>query len=76
MASWVRRWLEGQLGPEHETLLDVMAEVREELQADGVRTESLDWQSAVDSGTLERIRQGHIREAKERLQACLLSSSG
>ena len=40
-----------------------------------VATESLDWQSAVDSGTLELIRQGHVHEAKERLQACLLSSS-
>ena len=40
-----------------------------------VATESLDWQSAVDSGTLELIRKGHVREAKERLEACLLSSS-
>ena len=76
MASWVKRWLDGQLGPEHETLLEVLAEVREELRADGVSTESLDWRSAVDSGTLELIRQDHVREAKERLQACLLSSSG
>jgi len=76
MASWVRRWLDDQLGPEHEALLEVLVEVREELRAEGVSTESLDWRSAVDSGTLELIRQGHVREAKERLQACLLSSSG
>lgn len=76
MASWVRRWIEDQLGPEHEALLDLLADVRDELRAAGTPTEPLDWQSAVDSGTLELIRQGHIREAKERLQACLLSSSG
>jgi precorrin-2 dehydrogenase/sirohydrochlorin ferrochelatase len=76
MASWVRRWLEDELGPQHERLLEVLADVREQLRADGIATESLDWQSAVDSGTLELIHQGHIREAKERLQACLLSSSG
>ena len=76
MVSSVKRWLDDQLGPEHETLLEVSAEVREELRADGVSTESLDWRSAVDSGTLELIRQDHVREAKERLQACLLSSSG
>lgn len=76
MASWLRRWLDAQLGPEHDALFQMLAEVREELRADGVGTESLDWQSAVDSGTLELIRQGHIHEAKERLQACLSSSSG
>jgi hypothetical protein len=50
------------------------AEVSGHLRADGVTTGSLDWRSAVDSGTLETIRQGHVREAKERLQACLSSS--
>jgi precorrin-2 dehydrogenase/sirohydrochlorin ferrochelatase len=75
MASWVRRWLDDLIGPEHEILLELLAEVREDLQAAGISTESLDWQSALDSGTLELIRQDHVREAKERLQACLLSSS-
>lgn len=75
MAAWVRRWLDEQLGPEHEALLEVLADVREELRADGIRTESLDWRSAVDSGTLELIQEGRVREAKERLLACLSSSS-
>ena len=73
MASWLRRWLEEQLGPEHDTLLAVLAEVRAGMTADGISTEHLDWQSAVDSGTLELIQKGRVREAKERLQACLLS---
>lgn len=75
MSSWVRRWIESELGPEHEQLLEVLSEVREELRSQGTPTEGLDWQGAVDSGTLDLIRQGHLDQAKERLQACLSSSS-
>ena len=38
-------------------------------------TEGLDWQQALDSGMLDLIREGRLAEAKERLQACLSSSS-
>jgi siroheme synthase-like protein len=34
-----------------------------------------DWRCAVDSGMLEAIRAGQLAEAKERLEACLSSSS-
>ena len=38
-------------------------------------TEHPGWKRALDSGMLELIREGHLAEAKERLQACLSSSS-
>jgi siroheme synthase-like protein len=75
LASWVRRRLEEQLGPEYEALLGVVTEVRDELRSRGVATEGLAWQEAIDSGMLELVREGHLAEAKERLQACLSSSS-
>jgi siroheme synthase-like protein len=34
-----------------------------------------DWRCAVDSGMLDAIRAGQLAEAKERLEACLSSSS-
>ena len=43
--------------------------------AEGQATEGLDWQRALDSGMLDLIREGNLAEAKERLQACLSSSS-
>jgi len=52
-----------------------VAETRAELKADGIATEGLAWQEALDSGMLELVREGHLAEAKERLQACLSSSS-
>jgi precorrin-2 dehydrogenase/sirohydrochlorin ferrochelatase len=74
-ASWLRRRLEAELGPEYDTLLDLLAEVRADLRAKGIPTEGPGWNRALDSGMLELIREGHLAEAKERLQACLSSSS-
>jgi siroheme synthase-like protein len=75
VASWIRRRLDEQLGPEYEALLGVVSEVRVELRSQGVPTEGLAWQEAIDSGMLELVREGHLAEAKERLKACLSSSS-
>ncbi len=76
VATWLRGRLEAELGPEYEALLRLVAETRAELKADGIATEGLAWQEALDSGMLELVREGHLAEAKERLQACLSSSSG
>jgi precorrin-2 dehydrogenase/sirohydrochlorin ferrochelatase len=77
VASWLRERLEGEIGPEFATLLDLVAEERARLVREGRSTESVDWHEAIDSGKLlELIREGRVTEAKERLQACLSSSSG
>jgi precorrin-2 dehydrogenase/sirohydrochlorin ferrochelatase len=71
VATWLRRRFEVEIGPEYGTLIAMLAEERTRRQAEGQSTESLDWQKALDSGMLELIREGHLAEAKERLQACL-----
>ena len=75
VASWLRGRLADELGPEYDELIELLAEVRTEVQARGVGSEKLDWQRALDSGILELIRAGRPEEAKERLRACLSSSS-
>jgi precorrin-2 dehydrogenase / sirohydrochlorin ferrochelatase len=75
VASWLRGQLDEQVGPEYEALLGVVGEVRVELRSQGIATEGLAWQEAIDSGMLELVREGHLAEAKERLKACLSSSS-
>lgn len=75
VATWIRRQLEDRYGSEHSDLLDLVAEVREDLRARGVSTEGLAWSEALDSGTLELVREGRLAEAKERLEACLSSPS-
>jgi precorrin-2 dehydrogenase/sirohydrochlorin ferrochelatase len=75
LATWLRRRLEGEIGPEYAVLLDLLAGEREGLKAAGRSTEGLDWNSALDSDMLRLIRTGDLTSARERLQTCLSSSS-
>jgi precorrin-2 dehydrogenase/sirohydrochlorin ferrochelatase len=75
LATWLRRRFSEEIGPEYLVLMDLLAGERARLRREGVPTEGLDWQGALDSGMLELVREGHLAEAKERLQACLSSSS-
>jgi siroheme synthase (precorrin-2 oxidase/ferrochelatase) len=73
------RWLCDQaataLTREALTALDLIDELRLEDVAGGGLGRRPDWRSVVESGTLDLIREGHLAAAKERLQACLSSSS-
>ena len=76
LSTWLRRHVASELGPEYAELARLLAEARLQLQAEGRPTEGLNWLSAIDSGMLDLIRLGDVGRAKERLQACLSSSSG
>jgi len=76
LATWLRRRYTDEFGPEYVVLIEMLAEEREALRRAGRPTEGLDWQPALDSGMLDLIREGHLAEAKERLETCLSSSSG
>jgi precorrin-2 dehydrogenase/sirohydrochlorin ferrochelatase len=71
LASWLRDQLAQQLGPEYDTLLDLLAEARAGLVAAGRPTLGADWRSALDSGMLDLVRAGRIDEARELLQTSL-----
>ena len=75
LASWLKARLADEIGPEYEVLVDLLAAEREAVRADGRSTEGLNWQKALDSDMLELIKNGHVADARERLQACLSSSS-
>ena len=75
LSAWLRERLASEMGPEYDMLIGVLADVRSEIQATGRATDSLDWRRALDSGILELVRADRLEEAKERLRACLLSSS-
>ena len=76
LAKWLRRTYAAEFGPEYEILIEMLADARRELVTTGQSTEHPGWQRALDSGMLELIREGRLAEAKERLKACLSSSSG
>ena len=74
MATWLKRHVEAEMGPEYEVLLGLLSAEREAQRAAGRSTEGLNWLSALDSDMLDLVRSGQLRQARERLQACLSSS--
>jgi siroheme synthase-like protein len=75
VAAWLQQRLAEQVGPEYGVLLDLVAEERDAMKAGGRATDDVDWRSALDSDMLDLIRSGQVARARERLQACLSSSS-
>jgi precorrin-2 dehydrogenase / sirohydrochlorin ferrochelatase len=75
VASWLKARLADEIGPEYEVLVDLLAAEREAVRAGGRSTEGLNWQKALDSDMLDLIKNGQVADARERLQACLSSSS-
>jgi precorrin-2 dehydrogenase / sirohydrochlorin ferrochelatase len=71
LARWLRDRLADQLGPEYDTLIDLLAEARAGLIADGRPTLGADWRSALDSGMLDLVRAGRLDEARAHLAAAL-----
>jgi siroheme synthase-like protein len=75
LAAHLRRRLEEEIGPEYETLVDILSEAREGLRGAGRSSEDADWQSAFDGGIVSLVRMGRVDEARELLRTCLSSSS-
>ena len=71
LAAYLRRMLTEELGPEYDTVLNLLAEAREDLRAEGRSTEDADWKRAFDSGIVDLVRAGRVAEAKELLRSCL-----
>ncbi len=71
LAAYLRRFLTKELGPEYETLLELLSEAREGLRASGRSSEDADWQRAFDSGIVDLVRAGRVDDAKELLNSCL-----
>lgn len=74
LAAWLKERIAAEIGPEYETLVELLADAREAMQADGRSTEDADWKRALDSGMLDLIRAGRVDDAKELLRSCLSSS--
>jgi siroheme synthase-like protein len=71
LATWLKRHVGDEMGPEYATLLDLLSEARESLRAGGRSSEDADWQRAFRSGIVDLVREGRVDEAKELLRSCL-----
>jgi precorrin-2 dehydrogenase/sirohydrochlorin ferrochelatase len=70
VATWIRRRLEEEIGPEYEVLLDLVSSRRQAIKASGGSTEEVDWHRALDSDVLGLIRTGDLEQARERIESC------
>ncbi len=71
LATWLRRHVASEMGPEYTTLVELLSEVREAMRSQGRSSEDADWQKAFESGIVELVRDGQMDEAKELLRSCL-----
>jgi siroheme synthase-like protein len=71
LAAHLRRVIGEEIGPEYETLLELLSEAREALRASGRSSEDADWQAAFRSGIVDLVRAGRVEAAKELLKSCL-----
>jgi len=71
LAGWLRDRLAAQVGPEHEVLVQLLAEARERLAAEGRQVDVASWRQALDSGMLELIRDGRSDDARALLAGML-----
>jgi siroheme synthase-like protein len=71
LATWLRRQLAGQLGPELATLATLLDEARTRVRASGRSTEDLDWQGLLDGDLLGVLAIEGEDAARARIDAWL-----
>ena len=77
MASFLRREIDAALPKEYGMLLDILADVRDELRRDGTRPPSRRWQNALnDSETRAMIDADNASALREHIVALLTEEDG
>jgi len=71
VAAWLRRTIDGAIGPEHGTVLALATEVRAELRESTGTSESPAWADALDDDLLDLVRAGDRDGARARLRTAL-----
>jgi siroheme synthase-like protein len=71
LATWLRRQLAGQVGPEVAALAALLDEARTRVRASGRSTEDLDWQGLLDGGLLDVLATEGEDVARARIDAWL-----
>jgi precorrin-2 dehydrogenase/sirohydrochlorin ferrochelatase len=71
LATWLRRRLEAELGPEVAVLAALLGEARSRVKASGRSTEDLDWQALLDAPLLDVLVSEGEDAARARIDAWL-----
>ena len=71
VAAWLRRTIDGSIGPEHATVLTLASEVRTELRETTGSSESAGWEAALDDHLLDLVRAGDLVAARQRIRTAV-----
>ena len=71
VAAWMRRTIDGSIGPEHATVLTLASEVRTELRETTGSSESAGWEAALDDHLLDLVRAGDLAAARQRIRTAV-----
>ena len=71
VAAWLRRTIDGAIGPEHATVLTLASEVRAELREIAGSSESAGWEAALDDHLLDLVRVGDLVAARQRIRTAV-----
>ena len=71
VAAWLRRTIDGSIGPEHATVLTLASEVRTELRATTGSSESAGWEAALADHLLDLVRAGDLAAARQRIRTAV-----
>ncbi len=73
MATYLRKHLEMEFGPEWGVLTELLGEARDRIRASGRSTEGMSekWEAAISEQVLDCIRRGELDAAREMIDRCL-----
>jgi precorrin-2 dehydrogenase/sirohydrochlorin ferrochelatase len=64
-AKWLRKYLQGRLGPEYGILISLVNEERERVRSTGVSSEDISWDHAFDFEVVQMVKDDEIEKVKE-----------
>ncbi len=66
-ATWMRKHVEGEVGPEYEQLLELLSQRRAEMKQLGHSTEAIDWSPIFDGTAIHMLSEGNESGARARI---------
>jgi siroheme synthase-like protein len=73
-AKWLRKYLQGRLGPEYGVLITLINDERENLRSRGISTEDINWDPAFNFDVVALAREGKIDEVRSAISTIVESS--
>lgn len=64
-AKWIRKYLQGRLGPEYGILISLVNDERERIRSAGFSSEDINWDPAFDFEVVQMVREDRIDEVRK-----------